>query len=501
MQNLLDAVEVRKSFGGVQALRGVSFQLRPGEVHALVGENGAGKSTLIRIIAGALEPDSGEIHLHGASAGRLTPARAQQLGIRCVYQQPALFPHLSVAENIALALDPHRPLGRVDWPARRRKAEQLLGSLGAAIPVDREVAALTMPEQQLVEIAKAIGAGARILILDEPTACLSHRETESLFAAIAGIKASGAGVIYISHRLEELARIAGRVTILRDGQTVAARAMAETSRAELIQLMVGRDVAAVYPKVASKVAAPVLELRNAGCRGAGLAGIHLTVRAGEIVGLAGLVGSGRTELANMIFGLTPIDEGEMLLEGKRASVESPAQARDLGIGYVPEDRRRVGVIGAMPIAGNITLPILPRVSRSGFLDSAKETAIAEGYRRQLGVKADSVDVLVETLSGGNQQKVALAKWLAVKPRLIILDEPTQGVDVGAKAEVHRLISELAAGGMAVLMISSDLPEVLGMSDRVVVMSGGRVAGELARGEATQERILALALTAHSGGGQ
>lgn len=496
--SLLVASDIRKAFGGVHALRGVDFELRSGEVHALVGENGAGKSTLIKIITGALQADSGYVRLQGREIGGRTPGDVQALGIRCVYQQPALFPHLSVSENIALSLEAHRAGARVDWAGRARRAAELLRRLGVDLDPSREVSTLTMPEQQLIEIAKALGAEARVLILDEPTACLTQRETDALFDAIAEAKGRGAGIIYISHRLEELARVADRVTVLRDGRAVATRAMADTPRAELIQLMVGREIGSVYPKLESHPAAPALELRGVGCAATGVSGVNLTVRAGEIVGLAGLVGAGRTELANVIFGLTPADEGEIVLRGKRVVIDSPAKARELGIGYVPEDRRRVGVIGAMPIAQNVTLPVLHEVSRAGLLDHAKEDEIAEGYRKQLGVKADGVGVLVDTLSGGNQQKVALAKWLATKPSLMILDEPTQGVDVGAKAEVHRLISELAANGLAVLMISSELPEVLGMSDRVVVMSGGTVAGELTRAEATQEKILALALTAHEG---
>ncbi len=494
---LLEAVDIHKSFGGVQALRGVHFELRAGEVHALVGENGAGKSTLIQILTGALTADSGRIELSGVSLTGLTPARAQALGIRCVYQHPALFPHLSVMENIALSLEPHRATGRVDWAARRATALGLLERLGLSIDPGREISTLSMPERQLIEIAKAIGAEARVLILDEPTACLTARETESLFAVIGQASARGAGVIYVSHRLEELARIAARVTVLRDGKTVATRPMVETTRAGLIQLMVGRDIAAVYPKGESAPGAPVLELRGTGCRATGLRGIDLTVRAGEIVGLAGLAGSGRTELANVIFGLTPADSGEMRLKGGAMVIDSPCRAREFGIGYVPEDRRRLGVIGAMPIAQNVTLPILDRISRMGLLDRIGEDGVAETYRAQLGIKAESVHAPVDSLSGGNQQKVALAKWLASKPCLMILDEPTQGVDVGAKAEVHRLISGLAEAGLAVLLISSDLPEILGMSDRIVVLSGGTIAGELPR-SATQEQVLALALAAHAG---
>jgi rhamnose transport system ATP-binding protein len=494
--SLLATSAIRKSFGGVKALDGVDFDVRPGEVHALVGENGAGKSTLIKIITGALEADSGELNIGGAAVARNSPAISQSLGVRCVYQQPALFPHLSVAENIALAVEPHSPSARVDWTARRARARELLASMGIALDAGREVATLTMPEQQLLEIAKAVGANARLLILDEPTACLSSRETESLFALIGRLKAQGVGIVYISHRLDELRRIADRVTVLRDGRVVAVRAMADVSAQDLIQLMVGRELKDVFPKTAAAVGGVVLELRGVSC--GMVRDVSLTVRAGEIVGLAGLVGSGRTELANVLFGLTPAERGEIRLKGQPVRIDSPRTAHQLGIGYVHEDRRRVGVIGAMPIAHNVTLPILDEVSRGGFFDEAKETAIAEEYRGRLGVKAESVSAPVDSLSGGNQQKVALAKWLATRPCLMILDEPTQGVDVGAKAEVHRLISDLAAQGLAVLMISSEMPEILGMSDRIVIMSGGAVAGQLTRSQATEERILSLALSSHTG---
>ncbi|MDX1984031.1 MAG: sugar ABC transporter ATP-binding protein [Bryobacteraceae bacterium] len=497
--SLLAALAIRKSFGGVKALDGVDFEVCPGEVHALVGENGAGKSTLIKVITGALQPDSGELRIGGTAVHRNSPALAQSLGVRCVYQQPALFAQLSVAENIALAIEPHAPASRVDWAARRRRASELLKGMGVALDPDREVSTLTMPEQQLLEIAKAVGAEAKLLILDEPTACLSGRETESLFSLIRRLKEKGVGVIYISHRLEELTRIASRVTVLRDGRAVAVRAMADLSTQELIQLMVGRELKDVYPKTPSAAGEVVLELRGVG-RGP-VRDVSLVVRAGEIVGLAGLVGSGRTELANIIFGLTPAAEGEIRLKGQPVVIDSPRKAHELGIGYVHEDRRRVGVIGAMPIVHNVTLPILDEVSSVGFFDGAKETAIAEDYRGRLGVKAESVAMPVDSLSGGNQQKVALAKWLATRPCLMILDEPTQGVDVGAKAEVHRLISDLAVQGLAVLMISSEMAEILGMSDRIVVMSAGKVAGELSRADATEEGILSLALHSHRGEAQ
>lgn len=493
MTPLLKLTDVSKSFGGVRALRGVSFDLCAGEVHALVGENGAGKSTLIKIVTGAHRPDGGTVEIVGRPVPDNDPVRAKALGVAVVYQQPALFPDLSVTENIALALEPPDRWRRVRWAERRRRAADLLARVGAAIDPEAEAGRLTMPEQQLVEIAKAIGADARVVVLDEPTASLTDREVGNLFRVVRGLTDRGAGVVYVSHRLDELPRIADRVTALRDGQLVGTRPAADVSRAELIRMMVGRDLEAVFPKRAVSVGDVVLETRNLGCRASGVGGVSLTVRAGEILGLAGLVGAGRTELARVLFGLTPADAGEILVRGRPARIDSPAAAIRNGIAYVPEDRRRHGVIPDLSVAANATLAALGRVSRTGLLDFGRESELADDYARRLGMKAPSVAVPVGELSGGNQQKVALARWLATDPAVVILDEPTQGVDVGAKAEIHGLMGDLAGRGVAVVMISSELPEVLGMSDRVAVMHGGRVAGVLARTEATPERILDLAL--------
>lgn len=498
MANLLEVVSVSKSYGGVQALRGVSLDLRSGEVHALIGENGAGKSTLVKIITGAETADSGEIRVNGERAALSSPAAARSLGIAAIYQQPALFPDLTVAENIALALETHAPASIVDWPARRRQARELLARVAASIDPGREASTLTMPEQQLVEIAKALGANARLLILDEPTACLSDREAEALFRLLRGLRERGAGMLYITHRLEELPQIADRVTVLRDGESIATREIGELAPAELIRLMVGRELAAIFPKQEVARGEPVLELRGVGCRSTGVRDVSLTVRAGEIIGLAGLIGSGRTELANVLFGLTPADRGQILIHGRPVRIASPEQARALGLGYVPEDRRRAGVISAMPVAQNVTLASLAAVSRHGFLERQKEQAVAAGYCRRLDIKSPSLDTPALHLSGGNQQKVALARWMATNPRVMILDEPTQGVDIGAKAEVHRIIGEMATRGLAVLMISSELPEILGMSGRIAVMAAGTIAAVLDRSEATQEKILELALLSPAG---
>ncbi len=487
---LLLLAGITKSYSGVHALRSASFELRAGEVHALVGENGAGKSTLIKIITGAVQPDGGEMSLEGEAVSGLSPRAARELGIAAIYQQPALFPELTVAENIAFGSKRVPALGRVDWPARRNRAAELLARIGAEIDPEADAGSLTMPQQQLVEIARALGASARILILDEPTASLSEEDTRNLFRVIGDLRAQGVGMIYISHRLEELPLIADRVTVLRDGETIDTRDMSEVDRPTLIQLMVGRDLSAVFPKREVPLGETVLELRGLGSSSAG---ISLSVRAGEILGLAGLVGAGRTELARTLFGLDPADEGEIRIGGRAVTIREPADAIALAVAYLPEDRRRHGVVLDLPISANLTLASLRRLSRSGSIDFARERELAEEYVHRLGIKTPAIFTPVSSLSGGNQQKVALGRWLITEPSVLILDEPTQGIDVGAKSEIHELMTELAARGVAILMISSELPEVLGMSDRIAVMRGGTVVDVLDRGEATQQTILARAL--------
>jgi rhamnose transport system ATP-binding protein len=490
---MLRLTGITKTFGGVQALKGVSFDLRAGEVHALVGENGAGKSTLIKVITGAHRPDEGTMEVNGQVVEDLDPVTARTLGIAAIYQQPALFPDLTVAENIAIGLELGGSWRRVRWGERHDRARRLLDRAGAAIDPDADVHRLSMPEQQLVEIARALGAEARILIMDEPTASLSDQEVERLFRVIAELKSRGVGIIYISHRLEELPRIADRVTALRDGVLVGTRPMSEVTRAELIRMMVGRELSAVFPKVAAEPGEVVLEVTGLGCQSSGVHNVDLSVRAGEVVGLAGLVGAGRTELARALFGLTPADSGEVRLNGQSVVVDSPGRAVAMGIAYVPEDRRRHGVILDMSTAANTTLATLQAHARLGLLDGRRERATAEQFVRRLGIKTPTIETPVGNLSGGNQQKVALARWLTASPRLLILDEPTQGVDVGAKAEIHRLMSDLAGQGMAILMISSELPEILGMSDRIAVMYGGTIVAFMDRAGATQEKILDRAL--------
>jgi rhamnose transport system ATP-binding protein len=489
---LLQLNQILKSFGAVRALKGVSFSLRPGEVHALLGENGAGKSTLIKVIAGAHSPDGGEILIEGQRLSRLSPRLARHHGIACIYQQPALFPDLTVAENIALGVQQPKFHHRMSWGRQRRQAQELLKRVGAQIDPDSEIRSLSMPEQQLVEIAKALGAGARILIMDEPTASLTRQEVDLLLGVVRELRAQGVGIIYISHRLEEIFAVADRVTVLRDGESVGTEVVSGMDEATLIKRMVGREVAAIYPPSEGAPGGVVLGLRGVGCRASGVHGIDLDVRAGEIVGLSGLVGAGRTELARILFGITPADSGVMEFFGKPVQISSPQAAVEVGIAYVPEDRRKHGVILDMPIAANLTMAVLPTFFPGGWLRLEAERLLALDSIRDLGIKASGPDAAGGSLSGGNQQKVALGRWLAIRPRLLILDEPTQGVDVGAKAEIHKIIRRLAKEGLAVLMISSDLPEVLGMSDRIAVMRGGALAGILPGGASAHE-VMAVAL--------
>lgn len=505
---LLQLTHVTKSFGAVQALQGVSFELRPGEAHALLGENGAGKSTLIKVITGAHRPDQGEMTVDGHRVAHLNPAAAHRLGIACIYQQPALFPDLTVAENIGLRLEAVRPLALVDWGARRRIARDLLQRIGANLPPEAEVRSLSMPEQQLVEIACAVGAGARIVLMDEPTASLTAAEANLLFGVVRGLRERGAGVLYISHRLEEIFALADRVTVLRDGRSVgtrrvrvspganpdaAADAAPPVTEGELIRLMVGRDVPATRPAGPEREQGEVvLSLRGLGSGSAGVQGISFDVRAGEIVGLAGLVGAGRTELARVLFGLLPADAGEIRLQDQPVIIRSPREAISLGIAYVPEDRRRHGILLEMAVAENISLASHDRLFPGGWLRFGAEEALARDFVGRLDVRGPGVDAPGAALSGGNQQKVALARWLATRPRVLILDEPTQGVDVGAKGEIHRRIQQLAAEGLAVLLISSDLPEVIALSDRIVVLRGGTQVAVLPGG-AEPHTVMAAAL--------
>jgi rhamnose transport system ATP-binding protein len=492
---LLAASSMRKAFAGVRALKGVSFALEAGEVHALVGENGAGKSTLIKILTGAERADDGTLEVAGASVdlAHFTPAAARARRIAVIYQQPALFPHLTVAENIALALEPAGTWRPIDWRARRRRAADLLARAGASFDPDRIAGSLSMPEQQLVEIARAIGADARILLMDEPTASLTDREVARLFEVIARMRRDGAGVIYISHRLDEVLASADRITVLRDGETVLTGPRETLTRDEVVRAMAGRHVGARDRRPSVTDGDHTLEVRGLTSRTAGVHDVSLRVRRGEILGIAGLVGSGRTELAETVFGLHRIDRGTVLIGGEAVTVRSPEDAIRHGLAYVPEDRRRHGVVLDLSVAANTSLACLAAVSWRGLVRTVAERELAGRFVTDLHIRTPGVDAEVSTLSGGNQQKVALARWLATKPSVLILDEPTQGVDVGAKTEIHGLIQQMAADGLAVVMISSELPEILALSDRIAVMAEGTIRATVDRQDATAETILDMAL--------
>lgn len=490
---VLRAANIKKWFGGVRALNGVSLDVYPGEVHALVGENGAGKSTLIKTFAGAIAPDAGEIFVDGRNTSLLTPAKSRHFGIAVIYQQPALFPDLTVAENIAMARESGHLWRRVDWNQRNDHAAKLLARIGANIRPQALVSSLSMPEQQLVEIAKALDAEAKVVIMDEPTASLGERDAQNLFRVVRELRARQCAIVYISHRFEELFALADRVTVLRDGESLGTFSISEVTSSRLIRLMVGRELSATFPKRDCEIGKPILETRNVSCRARGVRDVSLTLHSGEILGLAGLVGAGRTQFAETLFGLFPADGGEIHLEGQAVTISSPQQAVQLGIAYVPEDRRRHGVIMDFPISLNTTLASLNQVSHCGFLRLDLENRLARDYYDRFRVKAPSVETPVKNLSGGNQQKVSLARWLMTSPRVLILDEPTQGIDVGAKSEIYALIGELASRGLAILLISSELPEVLGLSDRIAVMHQGTIASTLDRSEADAHRVMELAL--------
>lgn len=443
------------------------------------------------MITGAHRPDGGTIELNGEEVSELTPVKARELGIACIYQQPALFPDLSVAENIGLRLEKMGIFQRVKWASWRRKAEELLARIGAEISPEAEVSSLSMPEQQLVEIACALGSGARIVIMDEPTASLTQKEQHLLFKVVRDLRAAGVGVVYISHRLEEIFALADRVTVLRDGESVGTNPVDGLNEAQMIRLMVGRDVETIYPQAEHEPGEVILKVDGLSCAECGLEGVNFQIRAGEIFGLAGLVGAGRTELARVLFGITPADGGSISLNGEMLEIRNPRVAISHGIAYVPEDRRKHGVILEMAAAENITMASHDRWFKGGILRGGIETEAARGFVEALGIKLSSLAAPGGSLSGGNQQKLSVARWLATQPKLLILDEPTQGVDVGAKGEIHRIVRELAREGMAVLMISSDLPEILGMSDRIGVMRGGKLVEIFEQADA--EQVMAAAL--------
>ena len=488
---VLQVRDLSKRFDMTQALNKVSLDLRPGEIHALVGENGAGKSTLIKIITGIEQADEGEIRISGSVVNLSDAQHAQACGIAAIYQEPLVFPDLDVAENIFIT---HRNQGQfVRWKHMHDEAETILADLGVQLDVRAAAQGLTLAAQQAVEIAKAISLDVKVLIMDEPTASLSNHEVEQLFRTACQLRDRGVAVLFISHRLEEVFEIADRISVLRDGEHISTRPVAEVTRDLLIRDMVGRDVDQYYRHGPARIGGDVV------CRVSGLgrvgafSGIDFELRAGEVLGFAGLVGSRRTDVALALFGIEPADSGEIEINGQKVAIASSRAAQQLGIAYMTEDRRKFGLAMPLSIAANLTLPVLRKyLNRFGLISRSQEYSAAEAYRRQLQIKAPSPMHMVGMLSGGNQQKVMFGKWLNTRPKVFLLDEPTRGIDVGAKAEIHTIIRELAAEGMAILLVSSDLPEVLAMSDRVLVMREGRQMGVLDRESATQEAVMSLA---------
>jgi ABC-type sugar transport system ATPase subunit len=488
---LLQMEQIAKHFPGVQALAEVDFEVYPGEIVGFVGENGAGKSTLIKILSGIHRKDAGTIRLDGQLIDPASPYEAQRLGISTIHQELALVPYLSVAENIFLNREPRRALGRVDFRQMNRAAEALLHDLGADIAGHKPIRALNVAAQQMVEIAKAVSHQARLILMDEPTSALSSKEVEALFGLMRRLKEKGVAVVFVSHRLDEIGQIVDRVIIMRDGRRVGSLAIAEAGEARLIRLMVGRDVG-LFPKETAQVGRPVLEVRHLSGPN-GVKDISLRVRQGEIVGLAGLIGAGRTELVRLICGVDRLSSGQVLIEEQAVKIKSPADALKVGIGWIPEDRKLHGLILGMDVQENTTMAILDRLAnRLGAVRQKAARQIAGHYVEALSIATPGLNQTVRNLSGGNQQKVVLAKWLSTEPKLLIMDEPTRGIDVGAKAEVHALMSRLVGQGLGILMISSEMPEIMGMSDRVIVMCQGRITGEFSRAELDQEAIMTCA---------
>ena len=488
---ILELRHISKRFDETQALDDVSFDLHPGEVHGLVGENGAGKSTLIKVATGIYRPDQGEVLVDGKPVQIHSSQEAQALGIAAIYQEPMVYPDLNVAENIFIS---HRSFGPiVRWGKMYREAEDVLAKLDVTLDVRMAARGLTLAAQQTVEIARALSLDVQVLIMDEPTASLSAHEVQQLFRIVRSLRDHGVAILFIGHRLEEVFEISDRVTVLRDGKWISSTPKQEVTSEQIIRDMVGREVDEWFAKGEAQRGELLVSVRNLG-KEAVFHDVSFDVYQGEVLGFAGLIGSRRTDVGLALFGVEPADTGKIAFEGEEQTIKSPEQALELGIAYVSEDRRQLGLIMPMSIYTNISLPTLSRyLSRAGLIRQRDEIATAEEFREKLSIRTPSVKVDIDKLSGGNQQKVMLSKWLNANPKLMILDEPTRGIDVGAKAEVHHMVNDLAAEGLGIILISSDLPEVLAMSDRILVMREGRQMGIFDREEATQEKVMTAAM--------
>ncbi|MBN2659126.1 MAG: sugar ABC transporter ATP-binding protein [Spirochaetales bacterium] len=480
---------IDKQFPGVQALSNVNFDLRKGEVHALLGENGAGKSTLMKVLGGIYTPESGDIFINGEKADITGVQASQALGISIIHQELVLVPYLTIAENIFLGKEPVK--GRfnfVDFETMKIRAQEVLDSFGLDISAEDRIESLSVAQQQMVEIAKALSVDAAIIVMDEPTASLTNKETERLFELIEDLRSRGKAVVYISHRMEELFRISDRVTVMRDGQYIGTKNTADTTRQELIQMMVGRKLDEFFKHSSHQSGEEVLRVEGLTREGV-FNDIGFSLKKGEILGLSGIVGAGRTELARALFGIDPIDGGKIILNGKDVKISSPVEAIENGLALVPESRKEQGLVLSESVGFNLTLQVLSRFIRLIRVNRKKENSIIGDYVERLSIKTPSGETKIESLSGGNQQKVVIAKWLATNPSILILDEPTRGVDVNAKMEIYTLINSLAEQGLAIILISSELPEILNMSDRVLVMFHGEIKAELNRDELSQEKIM------------
>ncbi len=488
----LEMRNISKQYPGVRALDDVSLSVGKAEIHALLGENGAGKSTMMKILAGAQPKDEGDIFIDGQVVTIDSPQKAMDLGVSIIYQEFNLVPYLSAGENIFLGREPKAKIpGFVDFKTLYTTSQQVIDKLGVKMDARAPVNTLSIAQQQMVEIAKATSKSAKIIVMDEPSATLTDHELKALFSLMRQLKAEGVSIVYISHRLEEVFEVCDRATIMRDGHWVATKDVKDLTREEIIRLMVGRELKDAIPKVAAKQGEVALCVKNLNRAGV-LHNVSFEVRKGEVLGIAGLVGAGRTETARAIFGADPIDSGTIEIHGVPVTIHSPQDAIRQGIGLVTEDRKQQGLVLGMAVRENTTLANLSALSTLGFIRQREEKAVAEKYRTDLSIKTPTIEQTVQNLSGGNQQKVVLAKWLYTGSKVLIFDEPTRGIDVGAKSEIYKLMNELAAQGVAIIMISSELPEILGMSDRILVMHEGRITGELARAEATQEAIMHLA---------
>ena len=491
-EGVLSISGIRKEFPGVLALDDVQLRIRPGTVHALMGENGAGKSTLMKIIAGVYQPDAGEIRLRGQVVALKSPLDALEQGISMIHQELALMNWMTVAENIWIRREPKNRFGLIDHAKMAQMTADLFARLNIGLDPNAQVSDLTVAQKQMVEIAKAVSHNSDVLIMDEPTSALTEREVDHLFAIIRDLRARGIGIVYITHKMNELFEIADEFTVFRDGKYVGTHNASDVTRDDIIRMMVGREITNMFPKVDCPIGDTILEVRNLTLPGV-FHDVSFELRRGEILGLAGLVGSKRSNVAEALFGVHPAESGEILIDGKPVTIATPAQAMAHGMAFLTEDRKETGCFLTLDCLENIQSALITRSHvKNGFVQQREVNRLAEDMARTLRVKTPNLQETVENLSGGNQQKLLIARWLLTKPRILILDEPTRGIDVGAKSEIHRLITELAAQGVAVLMISSELPEVLGMSDRIMVMHEGHVSGFLDRADADQVKIMSLA---------